>query len=92
MRLIGRSNNDGFATAANAGMAATSGRWVLLLNPDAWPIEDGIERLVEFAAATRGLGAAGPCLFGRTGSRSAPRSGRRSAPRRWRCGSRSPTR
>ena len=42
VRLIRRSNNDGFGTAANAGVAATSGPWVLLLNPDAWPIEDGI--------------------------------------------------
>jgi GT2 family glycosyltransferase len=66
-RLIGRSNNDGFATAANAGVAATSGRWVLLLNPDAWPIEDGIERLVEFANGRPGLGAAGPCLFDSAG-------------------------
>ena len=63
VRLIRRSNNDGFGTAANAGVAATSEPWVLLLNPDAWPIEDGIERLVEFADGRPGLGAAGPCLF-----------------------------
>ena len=63
VRLIGRSRNDGFGTAANVGVAATSGRWVLLLNPDAWPIEDGIERLAEFAESRPGLGAAGPCLF-----------------------------
>jgi N-acetylglucosaminyl-diphospho-decaprenol L-rhamnosyltransferase len=63
VRLIKRSRNDGFGTAANAGVANTSGRWVLLLNPDAWPLEDGVERLVEFAESRPGLGAAGPCLF-----------------------------
>jgi N-acetylglucosaminyl-diphospho-decaprenol L-rhamnosyltransferase len=67
VRLIKRSGNDGFGTAANAGVAATSGRWVLLLNPDAWPIEDGVERLLEFAESRPGLGAAGPCLFDASG-------------------------
>jgi N-acetylglucosaminyl-diphospho-decaprenol L-rhamnosyltransferase len=63
VRLIERSRNDGFGTAANAGVAASSGRWVLLLNPDAWPIDDGIERLLEFAESRPGLAAAGPLLF-----------------------------
>jgi N-acetylglucosaminyl-diphospho-decaprenol L-rhamnosyltransferase len=63
VRVIRRSRNDGFGTAANVGVAATSGRWVLLLNPDAWPIDDGVERLLEFANSRPGLGAAGPCLF-----------------------------
>lgn len=63
VRLIERSRNDGFGSAANAGVAATSGRWVLLLNPDAWPIDDGLERLVEFAESRPGLAAAGPLLF-----------------------------
>jgi GT2 family glycosyltransferase len=63
VRLIGRPRNDGFGTAANVGVAATSGRWVLLLNPDAWPIDDGVERLLEFAESRPGLAAAGPTLF-----------------------------
>jgi N-acetylglucosaminyl-diphospho-decaprenol L-rhamnosyltransferase len=63
VRLIRRPRNDGFASAANHGVAATGARWVLLLNPDAWPIEDGIERLLEFAESRPGLGAAGPLLF-----------------------------
>ena len=63
VRLIERPRNDGFGSAANAGVAATTGRWVLLLNPDAWPIDDAVERLVEFAESRPGLGAAGPLLF-----------------------------
>ena len=63
VRLIERPRNDGFGSAANAGVAATTGRWVLLLNPDAWPVDDAIERLVEFAETRPGLGAAGPLLF-----------------------------
>jgi len=67
VRLIRRPRNDGFGTAANAGVAGTSGRWVLLLNPDAWPIEDGVDRLLEFGESRPGLGAAGPCLFDQGG-------------------------
>jgi GT2 family glycosyltransferase len=63
VRLIERATNDGFGTAANAGAAATSGRWILVLNPDAWPLGDALSRLVECAEGRPGLGAAGPLLF-----------------------------
>ena len=67
VRLIERSTNAGFAKAANAGIAATGARWVLLLNPDAWPIDDGVERLVDFVEGEPGVGAAGPLLFDEQG-------------------------
>lgn len=63
VRLVERQRNDGFGTAANAGVAATRGRWVLLLNPDAWPTAGAVERLVRFGEEEPGLGAAGPLLF-----------------------------
>jgi N-acetylglucosaminyl-diphospho-decaprenol L-rhamnosyltransferase len=63
VRLIERERNEGFGAAANAGAAAAAGRWILLLNPDAWPIGDAVERLVRFAEEEPGLGAAGPLLF-----------------------------
>jgi N-acetylglucosaminyl-diphospho-decaprenol L-rhamnosyltransferase len=63
VRLIPRGRNEGFGSAANAGVAATSSRWVLLLNPDAWPEGDAIERLMRFADGKPRLGAAGPLLF-----------------------------
>lgn len=67
VRLIERNANDGFGTAANAGAAATSGRWILVLNPDAWPIDDGLTRLVAYAESRPRLGAAGPLLFDQQG-------------------------
>ena len=63
VRLIERPHNDGFGTAANAGIASTEGRWILVLNPDAWPMDDAIARLAEFAHSRPRLGAAGPLLF-----------------------------
>ncbi len=67
VRLIALPRNTGFGSAANVGVAATSGQWVLLLNPDAWPIGDGVEQLLGFAAARPSLGAVGPVLVGPEG-------------------------
>lgn len=63
VQLIELPRNDGFGSAANAGVVATRGRWILLLNPDAWPIDDAIARLIQFAESRPGLGATGPLLF-----------------------------
>ncbi len=62
VRLIERPHNGGFGMAANAGIASTKGRWILVLNPDAWPVDDAIARLAEFAHSRPRLGAAGPLL------------------------------
>jgi N-acetylglucosaminyl-diphospho-decaprenol L-rhamnosyltransferase len=67
-RLIRRERNQGFGAAANVGVAATSGRWLLLLNPDAWPTGDAIDRLLRFAEEEPRLAAAGPLLFDVEGS------------------------
>jgi N-acetylglucosaminyl-diphospho-decaprenol L-rhamnosyltransferase len=67
VRLIERSRNDGFATAANAGIEATRAPWVLLLNPDAWPLEDSTAALLACAESTHGAGAVGPLLVDQSG-------------------------
>ena len=69
VNVIEQRRNSGFGTAANVGVAATSNHWILLLNPDAWPMEDAVERLVEFAERQPRLGAAGPVLFNPEGGR-----------------------
>jgi N-acetylglucosaminyl-diphospho-decaprenol L-rhamnosyltransferase len=48
VRVLERENR-GLAAGWNAGLAATSGRYVLLLNSDAWAVGDAVERLVRFA-------------------------------------------
>jgi GT2 family glycosyltransferase len=48
VRVLERENR-GLAAGWNAGAAATSGRYVLLLNSDAWAVGDAVERLVRFA-------------------------------------------
>jgi N-acetylglucosaminyl-diphospho-decaprenol L-rhamnosyltransferase len=48
VRVFERENR-GLAAGWNAGIAATSGRYVLLLNSDAWAAGDAVERLARFA-------------------------------------------
>ena len=48
VRVLERENR-GLAAGGNAGVASTSGRYVLLLNSDAWAVGDAVERLVRFA-------------------------------------------
>jgi N-acetylglucosaminyl-diphospho-decaprenol L-rhamnosyltransferase len=62
VRLIELPENIGFGAANNVGMEAAAGRWHLLLNSDAWPRGDGIERLRAFADANPQVGVAGPRL------------------------------
>jgi GT2 family glycosyltransferase len=66
--LIERPRNDGFAAGANAGVAATSAPWVLLLNPDAWPVGDGVEALLRRAERRPRAGAVGPLLVDEAGA------------------------
>jgi GT2 family glycosyltransferase len=67
VRLIERARNDGFAAGTNAGVAATDAPWVLLLNPDAWPLGDGIAALWRCAQRDERAGAVGPLLVDQAG-------------------------
>lgn len=68
VRLVELPENRGFGAANNAGMEIGRGRYVLLLNSDAWPVGDGIERLVALADRRPRAGAVGPRLLNPDGS------------------------
>jgi len=51
LRLLPMGANLGFAAANNRAAAAASGRWLVLLNPDAYPEPDWLEQLLACAAA-----------------------------------------
>jgi N-acetylglucosaminyl-diphospho-decaprenol L-rhamnosyltransferase len=60
-RLI-EQENRGLGAGWNTGMRAAAGRYFLLLNADAWAVDDAVERLVEFADAHPEAAIVGPRL------------------------------
>jgi N-acetylglucosaminyl-diphospho-decaprenol L-rhamnosyltransferase len=67
VRLI-QQENRGFGAGNNAGMRAASGRYFLLLNPDAWLTDGALERLVSFADEHPEAAIVGPRLLNPDGS------------------------
>jgi GT2 family glycosyltransferase len=58
--------NVGYGAACNVGVHAAEAPFVLMLNPDAWPVGDGVDSLVECARRPE-LGAVAPQLHGPDG-------------------------
>jgi N-acetylglucosaminyl-diphospho-decaprenol L-rhamnosyltransferase len=69
VHLLALRENVGYGAACNVGIASASGPLVLLLNPDAWPVENAIERLTACAERQPRLGAIGPVLQAPDGTR-----------------------
>ncbi len=68
VRLIANLANRGFGAANNQGMAAASGRYILLLNPDTVVLPGALETLVGFLEAHPRVGLAAPRLLNPDGS------------------------
>ena len=66
-RLLEQANR-GLAAGWNAGVAASTGRYVLLLNADAWAIADAVERLEAFADEHPDAAVVGPRLRNEDGT------------------------
>jgi N-acetylglucosaminyl-diphospho-decaprenol L-rhamnosyltransferase len=60
--------NLGLAAGWNTGIRSSSGRYVFILNADAWATGDALERLVEFADAHPEAAVIGPRLLNPDGS------------------------
>ena len=67
VRVI-EQENKGMGGGNNAGMRAADGRYFFLLNSDAWVVEDGLDKLVEFADAHPGAAVVGPKLLNTDGT------------------------
>lgn len=59
VRLIVSERNEGFAAACNRGILASSGNFILILNPDTVTGPDAIARALEFMRTHPDAGAAG---------------------------------
>lgn len=71
VRVIELDGNLGYGAGNNVGLAATESEYVLLLNPDAWPLEDAVDRLVAAADAAPWAAVVGPRLLTPDGAVSA---------------------
>jgi N-acetylglucosaminyl-diphospho-decaprenol L-rhamnosyltransferase len=60
--------NRGLGGGSNAGMRIASGDYFLLLNSDAWALDDAVERLAAFAVEHPEAAVAGPRLLNPDGS------------------------
>jgi len=67
-RLIANSENVGFAVGNNQGIAASQGRYILLLNPDTEIVGDALTTMVEYMDDHLQVGALGPQLLNPDGS------------------------
>ena len=67
VRVI-EQENRGMGGGNNTGMRAAQGRYVLLLNSDAWVVGDALERLVAYADANPDVALAGPRLVNPDGT------------------------
>jgi N-acetylglucosaminyl-diphospho-decaprenol L-rhamnosyltransferase len=65
---IVEQENLGMGGGNNAGMRHASGRFFLLLNSDAWALDDAIERLAAFADEHPDAAVVGPRLLNPAGS------------------------
>ena len=62
------AENRGLAAGWNRGIRETEGRYVLLLNADAWLLGDALDRLVEFADSRPRAAVVGPRLLNTDGT------------------------
>jgi hypothetical protein len=68
VKLIANERNLGFTGGNNQGIAASRGRYILLLNPDTEVIGDALVEMVKYMDANPDVGALGPKLLNPDGS------------------------
>jgi hypothetical protein len=68
VRLIESDENRGYGAAVNEGLRVARGRYLLVLNCDAWPVDDAIQRLAAFAEDNPSVGVVGPRLLNPDGT------------------------
>ena len=63
VKIIENKENHGFARANNQGIIEAFGRYILLINPDTFWIDNSLEKIVEFMDKNLDVGALGPKLL-----------------------------
>jgi GT2 family glycosyltransferase len=82
LQIIRNAENLGFAAACNLGANASTGDFILFLNPDCMAADGAVQRLAQELAKDSGAGMAGGLLLNPDGNEQA--GGRRAIPTPWR--------
>ena len=67
LTVVRSDTNDGFAAATNRAIARSTGRYVLLLNPDCELAPDALAQLVDFLDRNHAVSVAAPALVDERG-------------------------
>jgi N-acetylglucosaminyl-diphospho-decaprenol L-rhamnosyltransferase len=67
VRWLLRKQNQGFGTAANEGVRAAEAEFLLVLNSDAWPIDEALDQMVDFLDANPTVAVVNPQLLSPSG-------------------------
>jgi N-acetylglucosaminyl-diphospho-decaprenol L-rhamnosyltransferase len=73
VKLLPQTENLGFSRCNNIGLAAATGRHVLLLNPDTEIIGDAVDQMVDYLDAHPKIGIVGPQTFNTDGTHQSTR-------------------
>jgi GT2 family glycosyltransferase len=73
VRLLVQTENIGFSKGNNLGLAAASGDYLMLLNPDTEIIGDALDRMVAYLDAHPDVGIVGPHTLNTDGSHQSTR-------------------
>ena len=68
VRLMANQANRGYTGGNNDGIAAATGRYVMILNPDTRVLDDALAAMVAYADAHSDVGVVGPQLLNPDGS------------------------
>jgi N-acetylglucosaminyl-diphospho-decaprenol L-rhamnosyltransferase len=68
VHIIANAENRGFTGGNNQGLAAATGEFLLLLNPDTEIVADALPRMVDYIRAHPDVGMVGPQLLNPDGS------------------------
>jgi|SRR3989344_1117676 len=63
VKLLSFKDNIGYTRGVNEGIKASSGEYILILNPDIVPLKDSVEQLLDYMKKNPDVGLVGPQLL-----------------------------
>ena len=68
VKMVANQKNLGFARGANQGIKLSQGKYVFLLNPDAYVKADQMDKMIDFMEENKEIGVCGPMMTDEQGN------------------------